>query len=96
MSKGINKANLLKRLEKLNQAAPKSTPYIIFVNDLEDGTVEIKEHIGVGTSSQRNRLYNSIKINTIIITTQKEFDNYLDKIDFPNCTIIMGDLALED
>ncbi|MCI3029766.1 hypothetical protein LMF32_11995 [Desemzia sp. C1] len=86
-----SRKQLINRIEKLDEHAPRKTPFIIFLTDLPDGNVEAAEHIR--TSGKKKGL----KIRRTIISTEKEFDNYLAKLlTYPKCVVITGDDDLED
>lgn len=90
----INKQSrkqLLKRLETLDEHTPRRTPFIVFINNLDDDTVESVEHIRMSGKGK------GVKMRKKIITTTKEFDNYLEKMfAYPKCVVITGEEDLED
>ncbi|MFL2134173.1 hypothetical protein [Desemzia sp. FAM 24101] len=91
MIKRQNRKQLVKRLEVLDEHTPRKTPFIVFLNDLDDGSVEAVEHVRISGKAK------GIKIRKKIISTQKEFDSYLDKMfAYPKCVVITGDDDLED
>ena len=84
MIKRMNRNQIMKKLEILEEKAPHKTPFLIFVKRLGDGTLEAVEHI-------RNSIKKGIKIRKKALP-----DDYLNEHDYSHGVIIMGEEELED
>ena len=93
MIRRTSKKTILQRLAQLEKLAPNDKPYIVFINLLPDGKYEVVEHIGVGVSDDRKKLYKSIKITKKIVNDPQD---YLDKNPDLDCTVIIDDLDEDD
>lgn len=78
--KKINYKNILKKLNEIQINKDNDKPILIIAEKLENGAYQIIEDL------------KNYKRNDFTIENKEKFDEYLKRIDNPDCTVIINDM----